>query len=167
MLRRLLSVTVLPLLTVGLACAAPSAEGGWQRLHTLIGEWRATRSNAAPLEVSYRLYSADSVLLETFGSRRPTLTALHLDGKYLLATHYCGHGNQPRLRMTRGADAGPIVFEFHDATNLARGGTHLRRLTFELIDADHFRRTETYRSREGDGTTSVSFTRVSPPATAP
>jgi hypothetical protein len=159
-LRSLLIVLLTSWGGAGLASAAPPAERAWQRLQAIAGEWQATQSNGVPVEVSYRLYAGDTVLLETFGRRRPSLTAVHLDGKHLLATHYCPHGNQPRLRMTRGADAGPIVFEFHDGTNQTRGATHCRRLAFELIDADHFVRTETYRSREGEGTGSLTFTRV-------
>jgi hypothetical protein len=140
--------------------AQPGADQAFQQLKGLVGDWESPLPEGRRLRVTYRLFSADTVLLETFGTARPTLTAYHLDGDRLLATHYCAQGNQPRLRLVSPATGGRLVFEFRDATSLSKGASHLRRLELDLVDSDHFTRSETYRSGQESQTTTYSFARV-------
>lgn len=155
------------LLVVGApALAETEAERAFARLRGLAGEWETRLPDGRPLVVSYRSYSADSVLLEVFGSGRPTLTAFHLDRTRLMATHYCAQGNQPRLALRRAALDGALVFDFLDATNLSKDASHLRRLALELLDSQHFVRIETYRTGRDSATTRYAFTRRAP-ATLP
>jgi hypothetical protein len=46
------------------------------------------------------------------------MTAYHLDQDRLVLTHFCGAGNQPRMRLTS-ADDHHVRFDMYDITNLA------------------------------------------------
>jgi hypothetical protein len=113
-------------------------------------------------KVSYRLISGGSVLVETWGVAAPTMTMVHLDGKNLVATHYCGQGNQPRLRMTS-ATSSSIVFEYWDATNLSSADqSHMVRLELVLVGANQFTHKEVYASGKKRDADELTFTRVTP-----
>lgn len=65
------------------------------------------------------------------------ITMFHLDGDRLLMTHYCGAGNQPRMKATS-ADGKSIAFDFVDATNLASPDAgHMKRMVLTMVDANH------------------------------
>ena len=64
------------------------------------------------------------------------ISMFHMDGDRLLLTHYCGVGNQPRMKVIA-ADAKSVTFEFFDGTNIAPGDGHMQRVTFTQPDADH------------------------------
>ena len=49
------------------------------------------------------------------------ISMFHMDGDRLIMTHYCGAGNQPRMKVAS-ADAKSVSFEFFDGTNIAPGG---------------------------------------------
>ena len=66
------------------------------------------------------------------------ITMIHLDGDRLLLTHYCGAGNQPRMKATTSPDGKSISFDFVDATNLASPDAgHMHRVVFTIPDANH------------------------------
>jgi hypothetical protein len=134
----------------------------YQDLHGLIGRWEAKPANGSVIRVSYRTLAGDSALVETFttASGRETLTIYHPDGESLMATHYCGQGNQPRLRLESVA-ARSINFAFVDATNLPDPGTsHLVRLKIQMLDDNHFDKTEIYAEHGKHDTTVLHFVRV-------
>jgi len=139
---------------------APVAGPAFQALQTLVGDWEASNARGPVYSISFRLVSADSVLVQTYTTRsgRETLTLFHLDGPRLLATHYCAQGNQPRLRLAA-VSGSRYTFEFADATNLAEKASHLRRLDLELLDHDQARETETYVSDDKDDVTILSLAR--------
>jgi hypothetical protein len=64
------------------------------------------------------------------------ITMFHLDGDRLLMTHYCGAGNQPRMKVIS-ANAKSVSFEFIDGTNIKQGDGHMQRVTFSQPDATH------------------------------
>jgi len=64
------------------------------------------------------------------------ITMFHLDGNRLLMTHYCGAGNQPRMKAVA-SDAKSVSFEFVDGTNIAPRDGHMQHVTFTQPDADH------------------------------
>jgi hypothetical protein len=135
-------------------------EAAFQALRTLVGDWRSSTPKGPAYDISFRLVSADSVLVETYTTRsgRETLTLFHLDGPRLLATHYCAQGNQPRLRLAAATNR-RFTFEFADATNLSEGGSHLHQLDLEILDADHAQETETYQSAGKSEATVLSLAR--------
>ena len=114
-------VTCIALLCVSVA--APSlaqsneSAAAFERLKKLSGTWDSIESIAGRTStVTYTMTGRGSVLLERAGGM---LTAYHLDKGTLVMTHYCGAGNQPRMRIKSVADDGRrIRFEMYDITNL-------------------------------------------------
>ena len=96
---------------------AADSRAAMERLKTLVGKWesRVKGSSGGPSSVTYTLTSRGSVLIEDAGGM---MTAYHMDKDQLVLTHFCGAGNQPRMRI-KAADANHIYFEMYDITNLA------------------------------------------------
>ena len=155
-----LSALVLALSSV-CAAAEPPAFVDMQKL---VGNWEAKVEKGGTIRVGYRLVSNGSVLVQTFvtPSKKETLTVFHRDGHRVLATHYCGQGNQPRLALDRAAPTDTaFVFRFVDATNLASPeDEHLTRLELRLDGADSYTEFETYESHGKADVTTLRFKRV-------
>jgi hypothetical protein len=125
---------------VGHASPSGTADAGFERLKTLVGEWR-TDLASGPAQLSYELVAGGTTLVEReTATNRPTMITLyHRDGDRLLLTHFCMVGNQPRMQA-RPFDAatGELAFDFLDATNLAGPGAgHMHSTTIRFVDADH------------------------------
>lgn len=88
-----------------------------ERLKTLAGEWESTLKGGSgqPQRFNYTMTGRGTVLIENGGGM---MTAYHLDKDQLVLTHFCGAGNQPRMRI-KAADSQHIFFEIYDITNLA------------------------------------------------
>src|SRR5262245_61344602 len=123
-----LLVSLLTLAPPALTAARQDVDSraAFERLKGLVGAWDATdKDNPAAAEtVTYTMTGRNSVLLESFSA--PTsgmghmLTAYHLDVGRLVLTHFCGAGNQPRMRVTSVEEGGKhLAFEMYDITNLA------------------------------------------------
>jgi hypothetical protein len=102
------------------------SRAAFERLKRLVGTWDATEKSNPRFNdaVTYSMTGGGNVLMEHFQS--PTsamghmLTAYHLDVDRLVLTHFCGAGNQPRMRVKAFDDGGRhIAFEIYDITNLA------------------------------------------------
>jgi hypothetical protein len=95
---------------------APDSRAAMERLKTLVGKWESReQGRSGGQSVTYTLTGRGSVLIEDAGGM---MTAYHLDKDQLVLTHFCGAGNQPRMRI-KAADANHIYFEMYDITNLA------------------------------------------------
>jgi hypothetical protein len=112
-----------------LACQISSADdsSAFERLKTLTGNWEGTykwtgaRSDEGKMNVTYSLTGHGTTVIENLGDENdPSMTtAYHMDNGVLRMTHFCGVGNQPRLKATSyDPEKGVINFEFVDATNL-------------------------------------------------
>lgn len=116
----------------------------FEQLKTLVGEWAMpdSDSDGAPDgQVSYKLISAGSVVMETVFPDQPheMVTMYHMDGPDLLVTHYCAAGNQPRMKAKRTDDPGKVEFAFKDGTNMDPSkDMYMGALTVTFTDADHF-----------------------------
>lgn len=101
------------------------ARAAFKRLSGLVGTWMYTVDGRPGSTVATYRMTGRNVLVEDMGGM---MTAYHLDGDKLVMTHYCGAGNQPRMRMTR-ADDRRVAFAMYDITNLsspdAYHSTHL------------------------------------------
>ncbi|MFO0729018.1 MAG: hypothetical protein U1E65_34885 [Myxococcota bacterium] len=141
------------------APAPIDATVAWQSLaKELPGTW--TTTTAEPFEVSYRLFSNQSALVETWGTnpKRQTLSVYHPDGRSLVMTHYCAQQNQARLRATE-ASAERVVFAFEAATNVLPGAGVMHQLSF-VFGPDTLERIEIYESEGAPPERSVyRFTR--------
>jgi len=120
---RVVSVLVVGLLSalsspVTLADEKPSSEVAFERLKSLAGTWEyAEKGKTTKRVATYVVTGGGNVVLELMGGMS---TAYHLDHGTLMLTHYCGAGNQPRMRVNSIEDGGRhIRFDFYDITNLA------------------------------------------------
>jgi hypothetical protein len=103
--------------------ANPDSRAAIERLKSLVGTWQSVTkgATAAPQSVTYSMTGGGNVLVEDM--RDPNgvggmMTAYHLDKDTLVLTHFCGAGNQPRMRITS-ADERHITFAMFDITNLS------------------------------------------------
>ena len=147
---------------------SPSARTAFEKLKTLQGHWVAK----GPQGTTYILYlpaASDTVLLEsmtgdkqnTMMSVYPTMMSVyHLDNDRLVMTHYCGQGNQPRMRADQ-LQGGRLRFSVIDVTNLPRSeASHMVAVTFTFTDDGHFRQDWINRADGKEDTWTFEFTRV-------
>jgi hypothetical protein len=147
--------------------APPVARGGqvaWEWLSRVLpGTWRL---EGKQFRVSYKLISAKSALVETWGvgGDHETMTVFHPDHDALLLVHYCAQGNQPRLRAVDGTSTS-ASFRFLDATNVLPGQAILVERRFEIDAAGaELSVTEVYRQPHGgDETTTYRFRKETAP----
>jgi hypothetical protein len=134
------AVAITVVLCTSFALAESSAQKTFEALKALEGTWEGKNSRGQALTVSFRLTSGGSALLsEIHGMGAENMVSMiHLDGDRLLMTHYCGAGNQPRMKATLAPDGKSVAFDFVDATNLASPDAgHMRHVVFAMPDAEH------------------------------
>lgn len=125
--------------------AAPAAkvDPRFERIKSLAGKWKSTFGEGAEKfdgEVEYRVTAGGSAVLETLfpGTPHEMVTLYHMDGDDLMLTHYCGAGNQPRMKAAKSDKANVINFEFVSATNMkSEKDAHMHSAVFEFIDDNH------------------------------
>jgi hypothetical protein len=123
------------------------AQATFERMKRLVGTWSASQQGrSGPEQVTtFKLAGGGRVLVEESGGTLEN--TFHLDNDRLMLTHYCGSGNQPRMRV-READDRRIAFEMFDITNLASPQSyHTTHLDVEFVSADRIIRT--YRGTDG------------------
>jgi len=132
------AAAVLAMLSVGAAFAESDGQKSFQRLAALEGNWTGKGSEGQTLEVSFRMTAGGSALMSEIHApgRENMITMFHMDGDRLMVTHYCGAGNQPRMKVIS-SDAKSVSFEFFDGTNIKPGDGHMQRLTLTQPDANH------------------------------
>lgn len=139
--------------------ALPDGDAAWQQLGSeLPGRWTANIEGHS-IVVEYRFTARDSVLVETWMPDTPaeTITTYHRDADAVLLTHYCGQGNQPRLRL-HAVDGSRHRFVRMDITDLAPEEASLLELSLEF-DGATVRRVETYVGQAQREETTLVFTR--------
>jgi hypothetical protein len=124
--------------------AKEPANPQFEMIRGLAGEWKGTARapgdpKTFPTVASIRLVSAGSavMLVTDPGTPHEMVTMFHLDDGAPMATHYCAAMNQPRLRASRTAEPGKLIFEFTDGTNLKSHPGRMERLVLSFPDADH------------------------------
>ena len=111
------------------AAEPSSADLAFERLKGLAGTWEATeKGTSRKFTAEYAVTGGGSVVMEVLGGMS---TAYHLDKGALVLTHFCGAGNQPRMRVK----------------NIENGGRHLQ---FEMYDITNLRAPDAYRSTSLD-----------------
>jgi hypothetical protein len=126
------------MLSSSILLAESDASKSFRQLAGLEGNWSGKGSEGQPINVSFRMTAGGSALMsEIHGEGHENMiTMFHMDGDRLLMTHYCGAGNQPRMKVIS-ADAKSVSFEFVDGTNIKPGDGHMQRATFTQLDATH------------------------------
>jgi hypothetical protein len=112
------------------------ARSAFERLKRLEGTWTSTetgRSGSGQV-TTFKMAGGGRVLVQDEGG---TLSnTFHLDVDKLMLTHYCGSGNQPRMRV-KVADDRHLSFEMFDITNLADPkGYHTTNLDVVFLSDD-------------------------------
>ena len=135
--RVVMSLLLLVVATTAVAVES-DAQKSFDKLKTLAGSWQGKTSDGQPVDVSFRVTSGGSALMSEIMGKEDMVSMFHLDGDRLLLTHYCGAGNQPRMKATASLDGKMLTFDFLDATNLASPQAgHMQRVIFTFPDADH------------------------------
>jgi hypothetical protein len=120
------------------AYAQSDAKKTFDQLKTLNGNWEGKASNGKDLKVTFRPTSGGSALMSEIVGDEDMITMFHMDNNRVLATHYCGAGNQPRMQASMSPNGKTITFTFVDATNLATPKSgHMNTLVITIPDADH------------------------------
>ncbi len=127
----------------------------WEQLKSLVGEWEGYTTEGGtkmPVHLRVRLTGDGSAVMHLLGEGTPheMVTMFHMDDTELMATHYCGAHNQPRMKVKASADPKQIAFEFKDGTNIRPGDGYMRELTITLVDPDHHNETWGYGSTPGN-----------------
>jgi hypothetical protein len=140
------TVTFAVVLCASLVLAQSSTQKSFSTLKALNGNWAGKNGKGEALTVSFRETAGGSALLsEIHGHGEDMVSMIHLDGDRLLMTHYCGAGNQPRMKATVAPDGKSVSFDFIDATNLASPDAgHMQHVVFSMPDADHHTEEWTY-----------------------
>jgi hypothetical protein len=134
--------TVVAMITIMLAAdfvwAESDAHKSFDLLKGMEGNWAGKNQQGQPIQVTFRETAGGSALMSEIYGQGPEnmITMFHMDGDRLLMTHYCGAGNQPRMRVIS-SDAKSVSFEFLDGTNIAPGDGHMQHVTFTEPDPDH------------------------------
>ncbi len=134
------AVAITVVLCASLALAESDGKKTFDTLKALQGTWEGKNAQGQPLKVTFRETSGGSALLSEIHGMGPEnmVSMIHMDGDRLLMTHYCGAGNQPRMKATLAPDGKSVAFDFMDATNLASPEAgHMRHVVFSMPDADH------------------------------
>lgn len=111
---------------------------------SVVGTWKGQMTDEVTGEkkdvvVEYRLSSGNSVLVETLmkGSPDEMISVYHDDNDGILMTHYCGLGNQPRMKARKFTD-NKLEFRFIDGSNMASPKEmHMGGLRLTLVDENH------------------------------
>lgn len=145
------------------ARAAPS-NTGFDLMKTLAGTWENRHEDGRVTTLTYTLVSDNTAMMETMdipGTHAAMVTMYHPDGADLMMTHYCGAGNQPRMRCAKPAkDAKLLEFTFVDAANLATPDAgHMHHLMITFVDTDHMTQEWTWKSGAKEGKELFKFER--------
>lgn len=160
------------------ADAASEATADFERLRSLVGRWHGTiewtgaRTDKGEMDAEYTLTGHGTAVVENLVSGGETVmtSVYHRDGPTLRMTHYCGVGNQPRLRAEPADPAHPerLRFVFVDATNLGDPpGPHVDGVELRFLDAAHAELFFHFTSPKGDSLERIALTRAAPAAPAP
>jgi hypothetical protein len=95
------------------------------------------------------------------GTAHEMTNMYHLDGSSLVLTHYCGMGNQPRMRAVRG-QKGRLEFRYESITDhKSPDEPYMGQLTLVVIDPDHIREEWTaFRGGKVDHRTTFALARA-------
>jgi hypothetical protein len=132
------TLIVVAVLTASVALADSDARKSFELLKQMEGNWAGKNQQGDLIQVTFRMTAGGSALMSEIHGHGPEnmISMFHMDGDRLVMTHYCGAGNQPRMKVIA-SDAKSVSFEFFDGTNIGPGDGHMQHVTFTEPDADH------------------------------
>ncbi len=138
-----IAVSMMIVFSASVVMAESDAHKSFDLLKGMEGNWAGKNSQGQEIHVTFRLTAGGSALMSEIHTNdmhghgpENMITMFHMDGDRLLMTHYCGAGNQPRMKVIS-ADAKSVSFEFFDGTNIGPGDGHMQHATFTQPDTDH------------------------------
>ena len=134
--------------------SAIEPNASFDKLKTLQGSWVGTTAESGkeyPAGTRWMMISDGSALMAWIGEGTPyeMVTVFHMDGKDLMATHYCAAYNQPRFVAVDTGDPNRVLFKFKDGTNIGPHHGHMQELAIVFDGPDHH--TEDWTYMEADG----------------
>ncbi len=158
----LLALVAIILLT-GKVQAQSKAAPAFDKLKSLAGEWQGKGSDGLERNVTYRIASGGSAVIETLKppDEPEMITVYTRDGDNLVMTHYCSFGNQPRMRAEVPAgEVKALNFKFIDITNLKKATDgHIHNLSIVFQDKDHVSLIWTWRENSQDSSNTFKLER--------
>ena len=142
------------------ASSETKAAPGFEKLKSLVGEWRGRDGEGKVVEVAYSLTAGNTAVMETLkmADGLSMVTIYHPHSEQLMMTHYCILNNQPRMQASR--DDRSLTFSLVDATNLSSpSAPHMRKLVLSFPDKDHLKHEWTLRASGQDKTEVFNFER--------
>ena len=138
----------------------------FQRLKSLVGEWKGAARDGKPVLVSYSLVSDGSALMERLrptganGEVEEMISMYAPDGDGVIMTHYCSMHNQPRMRAAA-AESGPVAFRYVDATNLGTpDAAHMDHVTLTIGDDGRLSQAWTFKAAGKEQSETFTYTRA-------
>ena len=158
------------LLLLGRQGWAEDFSASFAKLKNLVGRWEGTaqwtgaRTDSYPMKATYSLTGHGTALVEDLGDETdPVMTSIyHMDGTSLRMTHYCGVGNQPRLKATTlKQDPLDVSFEMVDITNMPDPqGPHVSGVEIALDKEDQITLIFTFTKGASQSTETIHLSRV-------
>ena len=138
--------------------AAAIASPSFDKMKSLVGEWKADIPGMGTTSASYKLYSDGSALVEELKTHGDTMVSVYYptaDG--MAMTHYCSSHNQPHMVAT----GGNLSFSEVSIDNLpSKDAMHMKAVDFAFKDANHFTATWTNASAGKEMVVPFNFARV-------
>jgi hypothetical protein len=156
---------ILAFLGVFLSSLVAADEARFLGMADIVGTWRLENPESESdkaFRLRYHFISRNTALVEVYGdpSQQTTETIFHLNHDELMATHYCGRGNQPRLKAQTGEGDAILSFRFVDITNLTNDDEpHMVAMKYKFISKDRIEKEETYRVKGVDYASTMTLVR--------
>jgi hypothetical protein len=142
--RALLTVAVLTCCAHASGAEPPGPGETFDRLRSLVGEWKAELPGFGQMTNSIRLVSNGKAIEETIGTPADNETSIYMrDGDRLLLTHFCtltpdGHIARLTTKVLTG-NPDQLEFNFVGASNLHQpSAPHMKRVVITFEDGGHF-----------------------------
>lgn len=166
---RIVLLTTLVLGSVALLFAVEekskvTSSPAYDKMKTLVGSWEGTVNEGGKqltTKARFQLISAGSAIAGWLdeGGPQEMVTMFHMDGKDLMATHYCAAHNQPRMVLVTGGDPNRLVFKFKDGTNIQPDVGHMQQVAFIFDGPDRHSEEWIYIEKGKEGTSRFDFKR--------
>lgn len=157
--------------TAGSAEPAVPSDAAFAWLKGLVGtwngkaQWSGGRTDSYAMSAAYTATGNGSAIVENLATGGvPNMTSVyHQDGPDLRMTHFCGAGNQPRLKASEIDAAKRIVhFKMVDIMGRTSDRGHVDEVELRFPDADHLTILFTFRGSGAESLERIDLARAAP-----
>ncbi len=157
---RRITMILVALTFASLSVANAATSPAFQKMKTLVGDWKADIPGMGAATAKYSLHSDGTALVEELSMHGDNMVTVYYptaDG--IAMTHYCSSHNQPHMIASGGADK--ISFAEVSVDNLpSKDAEHMKGVDFTFNDADHFTATWMHSGGGKDMAVPFNFARV-------